>query len=129
MFCSKCGKQLDENKVEAFCPYCGDSIKDTSGGTQVYNTASSIPYAQGVQIIRKNAPGAVAGLVCGLIGIFFFGIIFGIIAIILGNGAKKKVKERPEFYTGEGMGTAAIVLGVIDLVFFFLFFLPLMAEL
>ena len=127
MFCSKCGKQLDERKVEDFCPYCGNKIKEKAGMTQGYNTSpSSISYAQGSYIIKKNAPGAVAGLVCGLIGIFFFGIIFGIIAIVMGNGAKKKVREQPELYTGDGMGTAAIVLGVIDLVCFFFIFLPIM---
>lgn len=132
MFCSKCGKQLDESKVEAFCPYCGNKIKEPAGVTQAYNTGSSSTsysqgsYAQGAYIIKKNAPGAVAGLVCGVIGIFVFGIVLGIIAIVMGNGAKKKVKEHPELYTGDGMGTAAIVLGVIALVSFFFIFLPMM---
>lgn len=132
MFCSKCGKQLDETKVEDFCPYCGNRIKATAGMTQSYSTGFTSAsygqgsYAQGAYTIKKKAPGAVSGLVYGLVGIFLFGVVLGIIAIVMGNSAKKKVREHPELYTGDGMGTAAIVLGIFDIAFFLFVMLPVM---
>lgn len=116
MFCSKCGKQYDESKINEFCPYCGQKIATDVPKSSVL-PQQSVP-SEGV---RKNAPGAVAGMVCGLIGLFFFGIILGIIAIIAGSSAKRKIKEHPELYTGEGMAMAGFILGIVDVGFFFLF--------
>jgi hypothetical protein len=56
---------------------------------------------------------ATASMICGIVGLFFFGIILGPIAIFLGVAAKKKIKENPQGLTGEGQATAGIVCGSI----------------
>jgi hypothetical protein len=66
--------------------------------------------------IRGIAPGATGAMVWGIIGIFCFGVILGIIALVLGIGAKNKIKQFPDRYIGEGQATAGIVLGIIDIV-------------
>ena len=37
MYCSKCGKKIDEGQM--FCPYCGNSTGNNNGGS--YNMSSS----------------------------------------------------------------------------------------
>ena len=60
-----------------------------------------------------NAPGAVAAMVCGIVGIFLCGIILGIVAIVLGVSANNRIRQNPRSYLGGGMATAGIVLGII----------------
>ncbi|CAM5307585.1 hypothetical protein GCM10010329_60320 [Streptomyces spiroverticillatus] len=55
---------------------------------------------------------AVAGLVCGVVGIFIANLILGPLAIIFGAVGLK----RPG---GTGMAKAAIILGIVDIVLFF----------
>ncbi|MEE1755417.1 DUF4190 domain-containing protein [Streptomyces sp. SP18CS02] len=57
---------------------------------------------------------AIAGLVCGVIGVFFLNIILGPLAIVFGVVGRKQAPVKG----GGGMATAAIALGVIDLVIF-----------
>jgi len=64
-------------------------------------------------IEREELPeGAVASLVCGIIGITIpvVGFVTGIIAIVLGNKARKQPNG--------GVGTAGFVLGVITTVLY-----------
>jgi Domain of unknown function (DUF4190) len=84
--------------------------------TTNYPTQPSIPM--GNQYAGGGAPmivigEATASMVCGIVGLFFFGIILGPIAICLGVSAKKKIKENPQALTGEGQATAGIVMGSI----------------
>lgn len=66
---------------------------------------------------QQDVPeGAVASLVCGIIGLLipFVGFVLGIIALVLGNKARKQPNG--------GMGTAGFVLGIITTVSYGLFF-------
>jgi len=65
---------------------------------------------------KTNAPGAVSSLVWGILGFFLCGLILGIVAISNANKAKKLIREQPDTYTGEGLATAGLVIGIIDLV-------------
>lgn len=65
---------------------------------------------------KKNAPGATSSLVWGILGFFICGLIFGIVAISNANKAKKLIQAQPDIYTGEGLATAGLVIGIIDLV-------------
>ncbi|PRH81061.1 hypothetical protein C6N75_00755 [Streptomyces solincola] len=58
---------------------------------------------------------AIAGLVCGIIGIFLFNIILGPLAIIFGAVGLRQAKAGKG---GAGMAKASIVLGIIDVVVF-----------
>ena len=59
---------------------------------------------------------AIAGLVCGIVGILLFNIILGPLALIFGSVGLRNAKR-----TGagrSGMAVSAIVLGVVDIVLF-----------
>ncbi|MGA4845575.1 DUF4190 domain-containing protein [Streptomyces sp. G5(2025)] len=55
---------------------------------------------------------AVAGLVCGIVGLFVLSIVLGPLAIIFGALA---LRQRAG---GGGMAKAAIILGIVDVVLF-----------
>ncbi|MEV0848369.1 DUF4190 domain-containing protein [Streptomyces sp. NPDC049954] len=60
---------------------------------------------------RGNAGGmAIASLVLGIVGLFFLGIILGILAIVFGYLALKQASRN-------GMAKAGLILGVVDVVF------------
>lgn len=79
-----------------------------------YANVSNIGYSR--YHTPTNAPNAVAALVVGLIGLVCFGVIMGIIAICLGVSASGHIRRNPRAYTGGGMATAGIVLGIIDII-------------
>lgn len=65
---------------------------------------------------------AVASLILGIVSIptlFIIGVgfVLAILAIIFGAIAKGKIKRSGGFYTGKGMATAGLVLGIIPMVF------------
>ncbi|MHC4493518.1 MAG: DUF4190 domain-containing protein, partial [Planctomycetota bacterium] len=97
--CLHCARQITFGTP--FCPYCRHA--QTPDGV----------YAG----LKVNAPGAVASLVCGILGFFICGLVLGIIAITKAQEAKRAIASDPR-YTGAGMATAGMVLGVIDLVGF-----------
>ena len=73
--------------------------------------------------VLPNAPGAVGGMVCGIIaaalGIMCIGTIFcvvlGIVAIFQAKSARQQIAANPLVYGGRGMATAGLVLGIIGL--------------
>jgi len=61
----------------------------------------------------RTAPGAVASLVCGILGLLCFGFLFGPIAIILATQARGAVRRGRGIYSGDGLAIAGLVLGII----------------
>ncbi|MGY1740100.1 MULTISPECIES: DUF4190 domain-containing protein [unclassified Blastococcus] len=60
---------------------------------------------------------AVAGFVCGLVGLLFFSVILGPLAIVFGGiGLNRAKRGAPH----KGLAIAAVVLGVVDLLLFVL---------
>jgi hypothetical protein len=67
---------------------------------------------------RPNQVGnglAIAGLVCGLVGLFFVNYILGPLAIIFGGVGLSRANRGAGH---KGMSLAAIILGIVDLVVF-----------
>ncbi len=63
----------------------------------------------GTGLSRRESSGlATASLVCGIVGLFFAGIILGTIALALGVIAYRRVPS--------GMAKAGMVLGAVDIV-------------
>jgi hypothetical protein len=58
---------------------------------------------------------AIAGLVCGLVGLVFFSVVLGPLAVIFGGVGLSRAKRGAG---GRGMAIAAIVLGVVDILLF-----------
>jgi hypothetical protein len=66
---------------------------------------------------KINAPGAVQSLVYGIVGLVFCQIILGPIAISKASSARRAMAADPTL-GGEGLATAGMVMGVIDLIVF-----------
>ena len=65
---------------------------------------------------RQGSNGlAIAGLVCGLLGLFLFPVVLGPLALVFGLVALNKAKRGAGH---RGMAIAAVVLGVIDVLLF-----------
>jgi hypothetical protein len=58
---------------------------------------------------------AIAGLVCGIIGLFRFNFILGSLAIIFGGAGVSKANRGAGH---QGMAWACVVLGIIDVLIF-----------
>jgi Domain of unknown function (DUF4190) len=80
------------------------------------NQHSTAPSSSG---FRRTSGLATASMVCGIVHIvslFYYGMIVGLIAIILGIVAHKKIQQnRPELI-GECQATAGIITGSIGTV-------------
>lgn len=63
---------------------------------------------------QVNHPRAVAALVCGIVGFFFFGVILGTVAIIMGYRARNEIRANPLQFKGDGLARAGLILGVVD---------------
>jgi hypothetical protein len=109
-FCATCkNPMLTDAQV---CDLCG-----------AINTPDGIYHGP-----KENAPGAVASLVCGIIGLFFCGIVLGPLAIAQSNKAKATIRADPR-YGGGGIATAGFVLGIVSLIGWGLVMVSRMAQL
>jgi hypothetical protein len=102
MRCQSCRGEIAANSQ--FCPLCG-----------IVNSPDGLYHGP-----KINAPGAVASMVWGIIGLLFCGIILGPVAISKSNSARRLIASNPT-YGGGGYATAGMVLGIIDVAFFFIF--------
>ena len=59
---------------------------------------------------------AVAGFVCGLIGLFVAGIILGTLGIIFSAIALGRINRNPDTKSGRGLAIAGLILGIIAVV-------------
>jgi RNA polymerase subunit RPABC4/transcription elongation factor Spt4 len=100
------------------CPHCSSVI---SAGDALCPICRGITSPDGIYHgPRVNAPGAVASMVYGLVGLFLFGMILGPVAIAKSNAAKREIAGNPT-YGGGGYATAGLVLGILDIAAFVLF--------
>ncbi len=67
---------------------------------------------------RPTVPGAVPSLVLGIIGVLTgpLGLLLGIIAIVLGRSAKRKLRDHPGQYGGDGLASTGQILGIVAIV-------------
>jgi hypothetical protein len=99
------------------CPSCQSIIPQLAA---LCPSCRSIPTPDGLYHGAKtNAPGAVSSVVWGIVGLFFFGIFLGPLAISRANRARAALAEGDPSLKGGGLATAGLILGVLDLLFFF----------
>lgn len=72
---------------------------------------------------QTNHPRAIASLVCAIVGFFFFGILLGVIAVVLAYQARSLIRTDPLRFRGDGLARAGLVLGIVDIVLNVLFVL------
>jgi hypothetical protein len=60
---------------------------------------------------------ALAGMICGIVGVLFFGgilsLALGIVAIVLSLKGRKKINNDPKQFRGKGMATAGLICGIV----------------
>ena len=78
------------------------------------DTANTSSTSYGTQTQNNNGL-AIAGLVCGLVGVLFFNVVLGPLAIIFGGIGWSRANSGAKH---KGMAIAAVILGVVDLIIF-----------
>lgn len=63
---------------------------------------------------KKTNSKAILAFVLSILGFFFFGIVFGIISLIMGNNAINEINQETE--NGYSLAKAAKIIGIIDIV-------------
>ena len=111
MFCPKCGAA--NNDGVRFCSACGNELAAPQQAPVQQAPVQQAPVQPmpGAPMPTPATPGkglAIASMVLGIVSFFCFGIICGILAIVLGGVAKSKGCK-------SGMATAGIVCGVVGL--------------
>lgn len=105
---------------ESFCPSCGDIVYGVCFRCRQ-------PVASGEYTgVKQTAPEAKEALKYAIIGLFCFGIILGPLAIARGASAKRTIAADPR-YEGEGIATAAQIIGGIEIGLFVLYILSAIA--
>jgi len=62
------------------------------------------------------APGAKGSFICGIVGFFILGFIFGFFAIKNGISALNQIRKDTSYFKGRGFAIAGILLGIIDII-------------
>ena len=117
MFCTKCGKQIDDQSK--FCSGCGAAVEQAKTESikpdeirPAGNGFNQMPPVQPAQLLPMNGL-AIAGFVLSLISIFpTYVYLPGIIAIILSAVALSQIK--PGRYRGRGLAIARLTIGIIS---------------
>lgn len=125
-FCMHCGTKLSEG--EKFCPNCGASTEDVevaqnnniqNSNVQTNTVNNNVQSNTTAEQPAKTNGMAIASLVCSLVGLLIAGIWLGILAICFSIAAKKRMKVFTN-EKGNGLATAGLVIGIIDVAFAFL---------
>jgi rRNA maturation protein Nop10 len=130
MICPQCGTDtLDSDQL---CPKCGRELQiptqqtsDTQYTQYIQSQqGSAAQYAHAHSQAGVSAKGATASFVCGIIGLvspllcccFPASITLGIIAVVMGNKAKKLGDISIKPIDGTVMGIISIVIGILLLI-------------
>jgi hypothetical protein len=106
---------------EMVCPTCGDIVS----GSFCFRCRNLSPNDYTGP--KQTLPEAKEALKYAIIGIFCFGFILGPLAIVKGTSAKKAIAEDPR-YEGEGMATAAQIIGGFVCLLSLLYFIGLFTQ-
>jgi hypothetical protein len=95
------------------CPSCRSLIPSDS---QLCLACKAITSPDGIYHGPKTTPKtATNALIAAIVGLFICGIVLGPLAISKANAAKREIKADPSLQ-GEGVATAALVIGIIDII-------------
>ena len=107
-YCSKCGAVNPD--YASHCSSCGAPLSGAAPAPG-FNSTPGFNAAPGYGPVSGAEPGkglAIASMVCGIVSFFIFGLILGVVALVLGLVAKNKG------YRG-GMATAGVAMGAVAL--------------
>jgi predicted amidophosphoribosyltransferase len=97
----------------AICPGCkADILRDA----EVCDSCHAVLTPDGLyRGPVTNAPGAVAALVCALVGLAVLGPVLGLVAVVRAREARAAIAGDPRL-GGLGLATAGLVLGIVDII-------------
>ena len=102
------------------CPFCGEMIRTKT--IRCRHCSEYLPRSRRFRRRPRTCGSATASLICGILS-FALCPLFGIAAILTGISAKGQIRASRAKLTGEGLATAGIVLGGINLAIYGMFFL------
>ncbi len=123
VYCYRCGSMLRPATVQpqtatqqALAP---DAHEQAQADARVYQVPSSrpaTPYVVGpVGTMTRTSNLAILALVLGIVSWIFLPFVGGIGAVITGHLGRREIRESQGQLTGEGLATAGLVLGYLNL--------------
>ena len=97
------------NPGDTVCPTCGDVVAGYCFRCQNVTSEYTGP--------KRTSDEAKDAFKFAIIGLFCFGFVFGPLAIIRGTAAKKTIARNPSL-EGEGLATAAQIIGGIEVLLY-----------
>jgi len=108
--CPYCRELIRRDALK--CKHCGEIVDRELKLKRLREHAA---YDEKLRRAQEGNTHARNALICGIIGLFCFGIILGPVAIVLGSKGLDYAKRYPEA-GGSGSATAGIVLGIVDII-------------
>jgi len=108
------GPTITINKSEVlFIKYANGAKEIFKENEQVVksNDKNTEPYLK--QYVH---PGGIISFASSIVGLFIFGIPFGLLAMILGIASVTKISSNPDKFRGKGWGIAGMIIGAIDVI-------------
>lgn len=118
-FCTNCGSKLNGN--EKFCINCGQEVTNSNSNENIGNESNVVTYSisdsSKLNETTKSSctSRANTAFILSLVGLFFAGIVMGIIGISMGASAKSEM-ESLGIEEGKKKAKAAIIIGIFDIV-------------
>lgn len=127
-FCQNCGAPIPQIPVQPAEPVQAPTAPEvpvtviapaqtgSSNAQQTsYSAGQSVPPQSAGDVNSEGStdPKAIASLVCGIVSIFFLGLVLGIIAIALGSQVRKSAAVGTTSYK---LATAGMIVGIVGLV-------------
>lgn len=118
-FCTNCGSKLNGN--EKFCINFGQEVTNSNSDENIGNESNVVTYSisdsSKLNETTKSSctSRANTAFILSLVGLFFAGIVMGIIGISMGASAKSEM-ESLDIEEGKKKAKAAIIIGIFDIV-------------
>jgi hypothetical protein len=123
------GKVTDVGEIEIKYKRCGMlnsptysirrsniSVIKYANGTRDFFTASGpVDDRYSAEEVKTEGLG-LAGFIISLAGLFVFGLLFGLLAVIFGSISLVRIKRSPGRYKGKGYALVSLIIGIIDIV-------------
>lgn len=111
MYCSNCGREIEENV--AFCPNCGQAVNVK----RTVPNVEPMPYEYTSEPVKSETDGyAIASLVLGILAFFCLPIVGSILAIVFGNKSMCEHGQNTMAKVGKILGIVSLVIMIVCVV-------------